>query len=99
MRWRPAPRLEYPFWRESPHVTPKRGLRKAMQLTSANGVPRAPATGSLNTPAQRLASSEQFVARNPPSATEAAINLFRARFDRVIRDDAGQRGFFLNLLL
>jgi hypothetical protein len=46
-----------------------------------------------------LASAEQFVARNPPSATEAALNLFRARFDRVIRDDAGQRGFFLNLLL
>jgi hypothetical protein len=34
-----------------------------------------------------------------PTAAEAAMEGFRARFDRLSRADAGQRGFFLDVLL
>lgn len=35
----------------------------------------------------------------PARPVDTALAVFRARFDRLGRDDAGQRGFFLNLLL
>lgn len=49
--------------------------------------------------APRSAPAVREPASGPPSAADAALGRFHARFDRLSRDDASRPGYFLNLLL
>ncbi len=60
--------------------------------------PRGPGH-TPTTAVPRLPPSGREPASGSPSAVDLALGGFRARFDRLSRDDAGRPGFFLNLLL
>lgn len=70
-----------------------------MQPVSSAEAPRARTLSSRSPATRGAAAQAPALDRSTPGPANAALDAFRARFDRVARDAAGQRGFFLNLLL